>query len=446
MLESISEKFANVIGGLRGIGRLSEENIAETARDVRVALLEADVALPVANGFMERIREQAVGAKVAQSLTPGQAFVKVILDELTVLLGSENSRLALRGAKPVTVMLCGLQGSGKTTTAAKLALHMKGKMKMGVFLASCDIHRPAAIEQLETLAKQIKVPCLASADTASAANRLREAQDEAKARLADVLVVDTAGRTTLDQPMMDEIRLLGEAGQPAETLFVLDSMLGQAAVGVAKAFADALPLTGLVLTKLDGDTRGGCALSARAVTGAPIKFVGVGERVEDLDPFHPDRLARRILGMGDVVSIVERAQEKIDTRKAQKLGSKLKKGGKSFTLSDYLDQIEQAEKMGGMGFLADRLPQKVAEAFKGGAAGDNPLGRVKAVIRSMTPQERQFPTIIKASRRKRIARGSGVDVQTVNRTLQNFEMTQKMIGRFAKNPAGMMRAIQGLFG
>lgn len=446
MLESISEKFSNVVGGLRGIGKLTESNIADTTRDVRVALLEADVALPVANAFMERIRTQALGQKVMGSLTPGQAFVKVILDELTVLLGSANARLSLKGAKPVTILLCGLQGSGKTTSAAKLALHMKRKMKMGVFLASCDIHRPAAIEQLAVLGRQIGVPCLESAETGSALARLKEAQDEAGARLADVLLVDTAGRTTLDEGMMDEIRALNEAGRPGEVLFVVDAMLGQAAVAVAKAFADALPLTGLVLTKLDGDTRGGCALSAREVTGAPVKFVGVGERTEDLEPFHPDRMARRILGMGDVVSIVERAQEQIDTKKARKLESKLKKGGKTFTLADYLEQIEQAEKMGGLGFLADRLPQKVSEAVKAGGADGGQLGKVKAVIRSMTPQERKFPMIIKASRRKRIAKGSGVDVQAVNQTLKNFEMTQKMIGRFAKNPAGMMRALQGMFG
>ncbi len=445
MFDSISEKFSNVINSLRGTGRLTEENISGAVREVRVALLEADVALPVVNEFVETIKEQALGAKVMDSLTPGQAFIGIIHAHMTQILGNANSQLNLKGATPATVMVCGLQGAGKTTSVAKLAFHLRNKQKKNVFLASCDIHRPAAIEQLATLAGQIGVPCLESDETGSAIKRLAQAQTEARARLADVLIIDTAGRTTIDREMMEEIRALSESAQPNEILFVLDAMLGQSAVGVAEAFSQTVGLTGLLLTKIDGDTRGGGALSAHAATGLPVKFMGVGEKVEDLDVFHPERIAARILGMGDVLSLVEKAQENVDVRKTQRLQNKFSKGKMSFTLSDYLDQLEQADKIGGMDFLLDKLPQKLSQGIRNSDLDNRHLNRQKAVIRSMTHAERMLPEIIKASRRKRIAQGSGVDVQAVNQVLRTFEQTQKMMKRFAKNPAGMARMLQGLF-
>jgi len=446
MFDSISEKLTEIISSVRGSGRLTEENISEAVREVRVALLEADVALPVVTEFVETIRRDALGAKVTESLTPGQAFVGLIHTQLVRLLGEASSGLNLRGVTPAPILLCGLQGSGKTTTAAKMALHIKRKLKKNVFLAGCDIHRPAAIEQLAILAKQVGVPHLESDEMGSAAERLRLAKTEAKARLADVLIIDTAGRTTLDREMMDEIRKLHDAAAPAEVLFVVDAMLGQSAVSVAEAFSETLPLTGLVLTKMDGDTRGGAALSAHAVTGVPIKLMGTGEKVSDLDSFHPDRVAARILGMGDVVSLVEQAQEKVDLKKARKLQSRLKKGGKSFTLQDYLDQLDQAENMGGLDFLMEKLPQNVTQGLRNASVDMSQMRRHKAVIRSMTRKERLLPKTIKASQRQRIAKGSGTDVQLVNQVMRNFEQTQKMMSRFSKNPAGMMRMLQGLFG
>jgi len=446
MFDSISEKLSNIVSGVRGSGRLTEDNISEAVREVRIALLEADVALPVVTEFVETIRRDALGTKVTESLTPGQAFVGLIHAQLVRLLGEASATLNLRGAAPAPILLCGLQGSGKTTSAAKMALHIKRKLKKNVLLAGCDVNRPAAIEQLAVLAKQIGVPSLESDEMGSAAERLRLAKVEAKARLADVLIVDTAGRTALDREMMDEIRALHDAAEPAEVLFVVDAMLGQSAVSVAEAFSQALPLTGLVLTKMDGDTRGGAALSAHAVTGVPIKLMGTGEKVGDIDTFHPDRVASRILGMGDVVSFVEQAQERVDLKKVRKLESRLKKGGKSFTLQDYHDQLEQAENMGGIGFLIDKLPQNISQGLRNIDVDTKLLDRQKAVIRSMTRRERMLPNTIKASQRLRIAKGSGTDVQFVNQVMRNFEQLQKMMSRFSKNPAGMMRMLQGMFG
>jgi signal recognition particle subunit SRP54 len=447
MFDSISEKLAGVLDGLRGTGRMTEENVTEAVREVRIALLEADVSLPVINHFVEEVQKNALGTKVLQSLTPGQAFIGVVRDELTRIMGAAKSDLNLRGNPPVAIMVCGLQGSGKTTSVAKMALYAKKKLKQNPLLVSCDIHRPAAIEQLATLADQIKVPYLVSGEMGSAVERVRQAQVEAKARLADILFIDTAGRTTLNEELMQEIQDIYRTAQPIEVLFVADAMLGQSAVSVAEAFGNSLPLTGLVLTKLDGDMRGGAALSAHAATGAPIKFVGVGEKLEDLEQFHPDRMAARILGMGDVLTLVEHAQSKVDLKKAKSFESRLRKGGaKSFNLEDYREQLEQADKIGGMEFLLNKLPQRLSQGLAHADFKDNRLARHKAIIQSMTPTERRAPKTIKASHRQRIARGSGVDVQQVNEVLRNFEQTQKMVKRFAKNPAGMMRMLQNMFG
>ncbi|MDX1251731.1 MAG: signal recognition particle protein [Gammaproteobacteria bacterium] len=444
MFNSLTERLNGVLQRLRGQGRLTEDNIKETLREVRMALLEADVALPVVREFIEHVRERAVGQDVLQSLTPGQALVKVVHDELLAVMG-ETVDLNLNVPPPAIILMAGLQGSGKTTTVAKLARHLKERRKKSVLVASCDVYRPAAIDQLETLAKEVGVTFYPSDPSQNPVNIAEGAVAEARRRFIDVVIVDTAGRLHIDEEMMDEIKRLHATLVPTETLFVVDSMTGQDAINTAKAFNEALPLTGVVLTKADGDARGGAALSIRHVTGKPIKFLGVGEKTAALEPFHPDRVVSRILGMGDVLSLVEEVERTIDRGQAEKLAGKLKKG-KGFDLEDFRDQMQQMRKMGGLTSLMDKMPgmanvpQKVKDQVN-----DKEIIRMEAIISSMTNQERRHPDVIKGSRKRRIAAGSGVQVQDVNRLLKQFDQMQRMMKQMSKGGglAKMMRGMKG---
>jgi len=444
MFDTLQERFGDVLQGLRGQSRLTEDNIKETMREVRMALLEADVALPVARGFIERVREKALGTDVTRSLTPGQVLIKIVNDELTALMGQANEGLELNVQPPAVILMAGLQGSGKTTTTAKLARYLQERLKKKVMVVSCDVYRPAAIEQLRTVGTEVGAavhPSSADQDPVAIA---RGAVDAARKQFKDVLIVDTAGRLAIDEAMMDEIKGLHAALRPAETLFVVDSMTGQDAAKTAKAFHEALPLTGVILTKADGDARGGAALSIREITGKPIKFLGVGEKTTALEPFHPDRVASRILGMGDVVSLVEEIQDKVDQQKAEKLAKKLKKG-KGFDLTDFRDQLQQMNKLGGMTGLMDKLPGmgQVPDHVKS-QVNDKEVTKLIAIVDSMTPMERAHPQIIKGSRRKRIAMGSGTQVQDVNKLLKQFTQMQKMMKKMkGGNMAKMMRQMQG---
>jgi signal recognition particle subunit SRP54 len=447
MLENLTGRLQGVIKNLRGQARLTEDNIADAMREVRMALLEADVALPVVKDFIARVKERAHGKDVLQSLTPGQAVIQVVNDELTALMGSGNVGLNLAAVPPAIILMAGLQGSGKTTTSAKLGKLLK-EQKKKVLLASADVYRPAAIEQLKTLAKQLEIECFDSNAGQKPADIAKAALDFAKRGYYDVVIFDTAGRLGIDEAMMEEIKALHTLLNPIETLFVVDAMQGQDAVNTAKAFGEALPLTGIVLTKLDGDARGGAALSVRHITGQPIKFIGVSEKVDGLEPFHPDRMASRILGMGDVLSLIEQAHKNVDMAEAQKLADKVK-SGKNFDLDDFKAQMSQMRKMGGMGALMDKMPAQMA----GMAAKVNPddadksIRRIEGIINSMTPLERRKPEVIKATRKKRIADGSGVQVQEVNRLLKQFEETQKMMKMFSKGGMSkMMRAMGGMMG
>ena len=446
MFENLGDRLQGTFKKLRGQGRLTEDNIQDAMREVRMALLEADVALPVVKTFVERVKEKAVGQDVLGSLTPGQAVVKVVNDELVHLMGESNDRLNLAARPPVVVLVAGLQGAGKTTTVAKLGLYLKEREKKKVLVTSADVYRPAAIKQLETLAGQVDVGYFPSLSEQKPVDIVRNAIDAAKKNASDVLLVDTAGRMHIDAAMMDEIRQVHAAADPVETLFVADAMTGQDAVRTAKAFDEALPLTGVILTKTDGDARGGAALSIREVTGKPIKFLGIGEKMEALEAFHPDRLASRILGMGDVLSLVEEAHAKVDKDKADKLARKLKKG-KGFDLDDFREQLLQIEKMGGMGKMLDKLPGmgNLPDNVKAQVEG-NPQQHLVAIINSMTPHERQHPAIIKASRKKRIAAGSGTSVQEINRMLKQFTQMQKMMKRMGKGKRAMRGMMQGLGG
>ena len=444
MLDSLTNRLAGVVKTLRGQARLTEANIQEALREVRVALLEADVALPVVRDFITQVKEKAVGEEVIGSLTPGQALVGVVQRELTELMGSRNDALNLAAVPPAVILLAGLQGSGKTTTAGKLA-KLLGEQKKKTLLASCDVYRPAAIEQLATLAHQLGVEMFASDSAQKPEEIAAGALDYARKHYHDVLIVDTAGRLAIDEAMMREIRQLHAVLNPVETLFVVDSMQGQDAVNVAKAFADALPLTGLVLTKLDGDARGGAALSVRQVTGRPIKFVGVSENPSGLEPFFPERLAARILGMGDVLALVEEARKNVDVEEAEKLARKVK-AGKGFDLEDFKNQMRQMKKMGGLSALVDKLPAQLAQAARGAPMDERVIGRTVGIIESMTPQERAKPEIIKASRKRRIAAGAGVSIQEVNRLLGQFEQMQKMMKMMGKGGLQkMMRGMKGEF-
>lgn len=444
MFETLQDRFDSVLTNLRGQGRLSEDNIKDSLREVRMALLEADVALPVVRQFIEEVREKALGEAVTKSLTPGQMLIKIVNDELVKIMGAANEQLDLSAQPPAVVLMAGLQGSGKTTSAAKLARWLQEKQKKSVMVVSCDVYRPAAIEQLKTVAAEVGAEFCPSSGEEEPVAIAKRALDSARRRFKDVLIVDTAGRLAVDAAMMDEIKALHAALNPIETLFVVDSMTGQDAANTAKAFDEALPLTGVILTKTDGDARGGAALSIRQITGKPIKFLGTGEKLAALEPFYPDRVASRILGMGDVVSLVEEVQDKVDRGQAEKLVRKIKKG-KDFDLVDFKDQLDQMSKMGGIASLMDKLPGmgQIPDHVKS-KANDKEMGKLAAIINSMTPQERRFPAIIKGSRKRRIAAGSGAQVQDVNRLLKQFMQMQKMLKKMkGGNMAKMMRSMQG---
>ncbi len=445
MLENLTQRLSRVVKTIRGEARLTESNVAEALREVRVALLEADVALPVVRDFIAAVREKALGQEVVGSLTPGQALVGVVHRELANLMGGQNAALALAVTPPAVILMAGLQGSGKTTTAAKLAKWLIDQRRKPL-LVSADVYRPAAIEQLRTLAGQAGADFYPSSPEQKPVDIALAAVDHARKHYNDVLIVDTAGRLAIDEKMMQEIRELSAALRPAETLFVVDAMQGQDAVNVAKAFNDAIPLTGVVLTKLDGDARGGAALSVRHVTGKPIKLAGTSEKLGGLEPFHPERMAARILGMGDVLSLVEEAHKSIDLDEAKKLAEKVKKG-KGFDLEDFKQQVAQMKKMGGLAGLVDKLPAQFAQAAAANPASldERQLHRIEGIINSMTRQERAKPEIIKASRKRRIAAGAGVPVQEVNRLLAQFEQMQKVMKQMQKGGlARMMRGMKGM--
>ncbi|MCX7897194.1 MAG: signal recognition particle protein [Rhodocyclaceae bacterium] len=448
MLDQLTQKFAKIVKNLTGQARLTEENIQEMLREVRIALLEADVALPVVKAFISEVKQKAIGEEVIGSLTPGQALVGVVYRELAALMGGAHEGLNLSVQPPAVILLAGLQGAGKTTTAAKLGKWIKERLKKKVLTVSCDVYRPAAIEQLKTVSQQAGLDCYPTQPQDQPVAIALAALDYARRHYYDVLIVDTAGRLAVDEEMMQEARALAAALKPVETLFVVDAMLGQDAVNTAKAFADALPLTGVILTKLDGDARGGAALSVRFVTGKPIKFTGVGEKLDGLAPFHPERMAGRILGMGDILGLVEEAKARIEREKAEALVKKMK-AGKGFDLADFREQILEMRKMGGLSALLDKMPahlQKLTQQA-GGATEERAMRRIVGIIDAMTPEERARPEIIKASRKRRIAAGAGVTVQEVNRLLNQFEQTQKMMKQFAKGGmAKMLRAAKGLMG
>ena len=440
MLETLTERLSRVVKTLRGEARLTEANIQDALREVRVALLEADVALPVVRSFIGALREKAIGAEVVGSLTPGQALIGVVARELTALMGGAAQPLDLATQPPAVILLAGLQGTGKTTTAAKLA-RLLAAQKKKVLLASADVYRPAAIEQLATLARQVGVDFFAPEAGQQPLAIANAALDWARRHYHDVLIVDTAGRLAIDEAMMREIADLHAAVRPVETLFVVDAMQGQDAVNTARAFRDALPLTGVILTKLDGDARGGAALSVRHVTGAPIKFAGVSEKIDGLEVFHPERMASRILGMGDVLTLIEDAHKRVDIEEAKKLARKVKTG-KGFDLDDFKAQIAQMRKMGGLAALVDKLPAEIARAAQGASVDERRIAHIEGIIDSMTREERVKPELLKASRKRRIAAGAGVTVQEVNQLLNQFEQTQKMMKMVAKGPQKMMRSLR----
>ena len=443
MLENLTTRLSRVVKGLRGEARLTDANIQDALREVRLALLEADVALPVVRDFIALVREKAVGEEVMGSLTPGQALIGVVHRELSALMGGAAAPLSFATQPPAVILMAGLQGSGKTTTTGKLARHLKNDLRKKPLVVSCDVYRPAAIEQLKLLAAQVGVDFFPSTTGQQPVAIAEGAVDWARRHYHDVLIVDTAGRLAIDEAMMREIADLHAAVHPIETLFVVDAMQGQDAVNTAKAFREALPLTGVVLTKLDGDARGGAALSVRHVTGAPIKFAGVSEKLNGLEVFHPERMASRILGMGDVLTLIEDAQKSVDLEEAQKLAKKVK-SGKGFDLTDFKAQIGQMRKMGGIAGLMDKLPAELARAAQGASVDERRIGRIEGIIDSMTPQERAKPEILKASRKRRIAAGAGVTVQEVNQLLNQFEQTQKMMKMVAKG--GMQKMMRGMKG
>ena len=444
MFSHLSERLNKVIKNLTGQGRLTEANIEDTLRDIRIALLEADVALPVAKDFIEHIKVKAVGKEVLESLTPGQALIGIVHDELVHMMGDANAELGLRMQPPAIILMAGLQGSGKTTTTAKLARWLIESQKKSVMLVSADIYRPAAIDQLQTLAKTIGADFFPSDPSQKPLDIARNAIQAAKNKVIDVVIIDTAGRLHIDEEMMTEIKQLHAATNPIETLFVVDSMTGQDAANTAKAFNDALPLTGVVLTKADGDARGGAALSIRHITGKPIKFIGMGEKVDALEPFYPDRLAKRILDMGDVLSLIEQAEKNVDKAQAEKLVKKIKEG-KAFDLQDFLDQLKQIHNMGGvMGIMSklpgmNQMPQNVKDQMN-----DKKLVEIEAIICSMTPKERRFPDVIRNSQKRRIALGSGTSIQAINQLLKQFTMMQKMMKKM--KGGGLMKMMRGLQG
>jgi signal recognition particle subunit SRP54 len=447
MFDNLTQRLSQTMQKLRGKGRLTEDGVKETLREVRIALLEADVALPVVSSFIAQVKKRALGQEVLSSLKPGEALVKIVHDELVRVMGEENAALDLNASPPVVVLLAGLQGSGKTTTTAKLAKHLKEQHKKKVMVVSCDVYRPAAIEQLQTLAGQVDVLFHPSSATDNPVDIAKIAAEAARKQFVDVLLVDTAGRLHVDAEMMDEIQQIHRQVKPHETLFVVDSMTGQDAATTAQAFNEALALTGVILTKTDGDARGGAALSVRQVTGKPIKFVGTGEKTDELQPFHPERVASRILGMGDVLSLVEDVQRHVDQEKAEKLARKIKRG-KGFNLEDFRSQLEQMQNMGGMSNLVDKLPGmgELPDHVKN-RVNDKSTTHMIAIINSMTPQERRFPDVIRGSRKKRIALGSGTKIQDLNKMMKQFSQMQRMMKKFGKGGMkGMMKKMAGLAG
>ena len=444
MLDNLTQRLTGVIKTLRGQARLTEDNIQDALREVRLALIEADVALPVVKEFSTQVKQAALGQEVIGNLNPGQALIGVVQRELTRLMGEHNDALNLTTVPPAVILMAGLQGAGKTTTSGKLAKLLHEQNKKKVLLVSCDVYRPAAIEQLRTLAEQLKIDFFASDISQKPLDIALAAHDFARKHHHDILIVDTAGRLAIDEAMMGEIKSLHAALKPIETLFVVDAMTGQDAANTAKAFGDALPLTGIILTKLDGDARGGAALSVRAITGKPIKFVGVSEKMNGLEAFHPDRMASRVLGMGDVLSLIEDAQRNVDVTEAEKLAKKVK-SGKSFDLNDFKMQIVQMRKMGGMSAMMDKLPASMSKAAAGTKIDERAINRTEGIINSMTPQERSKPELLKASRKRRIAMGAGVQVMHVNQLLNQFEQTQKMMKMLSGGGmAKMMRGMKGM--
>lgn len=448
MFENLTDRLSQTLRHVTGKAKLTEDNIKDTLREVRMALLEADVALPVVKDFVNSVKERAVGTEVSRSLTPGQAFVKIVQAELESLMGAANEDLNLSAVPPAVVLMAGLQGAGKTTTAGKLARFLKERKKKSVMVVSADVYRPAAIKQLEMLAGEVGVTFFPSDLSQKPVDIAQAAIKEAKLKFIDVVIVDTAGRLHIDEEMMGEIKALHAAINPVETLFVVDAMTGQDAANTAKAFGDALPLTGVILTKVDGDARGGAALSVRAITGKPIKFIGMGEKSEALEPFHPERIASRILGMGDVLSLIEQAEQTLDKDKADKLAKKLKKG-KGFDLEDFRDQLQQMKNMGGLGGLMDKLPNmggvNLAQMGNAQNAAEKQFKQMEAIINSMTPAERRDPEMISGSRKRRIAMGSGTQVQDIGRLIKQHKQMQKMMKKFSAK-GGMAKMMRGMGG
>ena len=444
MFENLTDRLGSSLKNLAGQGSLTEDNIRDTLREVRKALLEADVALPVVKEFVEQVKEKALGQEVLKSLNPGQAFVKIVNDELVHTMGDANDALNLATKPPAIILMAGLQGAGKTTSVAKLARFLQEREKKKVMVVSADVYRPAAIEQLKTLAGEVETNFFPSTGDQDPVDIANGALEEARRRYMDVLIVDTAGRLHVDEDMMSEIKRLHGAISPVETLFVVDAMTGQDAANTAKAFADALELTGVVLTKVDGDARGGAALSVKTITGKPIKFQGVGEKMEALEPFHPDRIASSILGMGDVLSLVEEVERKVDKKEAEKLAKKVAKGNK-FTLEDFQAQLLQMQNMGGMASMMDKLPgmSNLPDMVKD-QVNDKTTDRMLAVINSMTNKEKRYPQLIKGSRKRRIANGSGTSIQDVSKLLKQYNQMQKMMRKFKGK--GMMKMMQKLGG
>lgn len=447
MFENLSDRLSRTLRNISGKGRLTEDNIKETLREVRMALLEADVALPVVREFINQVKERALGVEVNKSLTPGQEFIKIVQAELEKAMGEANETLNLATQPPAVILMAGLQGAGKTTSVAKLAKFLQQRHKKKVMVVSADVYRPAAIKQLETLAQSVNATFYPSDASQKPVEIVKSALAEAKLKFFDVLIVDTAGRLHVDEEMMNEIKQIHQVLNPIETLFTVDAMTGQDAANTAKAFNEALPLTGVILTKVDGDARGGAALSIRQITGKPIKFLGMGEKTDALEPFHPERIASRILGMGDVLSLIEDLQRNVDQEKAEKMAQKFKKGD-DFTLEDFREQLLEMKKMGGMMSMLDKLPgmQNLPDHVKN-QVDDKMFQRMEAMINSMTFKERRNPAIIKGSRKRRIAAGSGTQVQDLNRMLKQFEEMQKMMKKMRKGGmAKMMRGMQGLMG
>jgi len=445
MFDSLSDRLNKVFKKISGKGRITEDNIQTTLRQVRMALLEADVALPVVKDFVTKVKYRALGKEVKSSLSPGQAFIKVVQSEMVAAMGAANETLDLKAKPPAVVLLAGLQGAGKTTSSAKLAKYLMEREKKSVMLVSADVYRPAAIEQLQKVTEEVGATFFPSNSDQKPLDIVKAAIKQAKKDFADVLIIDTAGRLAVDDAMMDEIKALHKAVDPVETLFVVDSMTGQDAANTAKAFDEALALTGVILTKADGDARGGAALSIRSITGKPIKFIGMGEKLDALEPFHPDRIAQRILGMGDVLSLIEEVERKVDKKKAEKLAKKVMKG-KGFDLEDFREQLVQMKSMGGLTSMMDKLPGmgNIPQAAKD-QMNDKVTVRMEAIINSMTPKEKAFPEVIKGSRKRRIAMGSGTEIQDVNRMLKQFKQMQKMMKKM-RGKGGMMKMMRGMQG